>query len=279
MLFAGFCVVIAASWLLPAPEQKVVFMDVGQGDSILLQDRTAQVLIDGGQGDAVLRRLAEEMPYLDRTIEIVILTHPQRDHLEGLLHVLERYNVQLVLMPEVEYDSQLYAEWLSMLDTYHVPIKFARDGQRLHVGEMEFNVLWPAENPAALAAILSDVNNASVSTRVDYGEMSFLLTGDAEKRVESMLVQRARAGILDVDLLKAGHHGSNTSTYEPLLKAASASAVVVSVGSGNTFGHPHPDVLARVGDLPIWRTDQSGSVRFVRQDGRWFVHEADKNVQ
>jgi len=264
-------VVIALLSLAPAPEQKVVFLDVGQGDSILLQDRTRQVLIDGGPGAKVLRRLGEEMPLFDEKIEVMILTHPQRDHMEGLMHVLERYEVGMVLLPWAANTSQMQAAWLDMILERGIPHRFAKNGQSLEVGDMKFKILGPFDTPEAQAAIKSDVNNASVVTRVDYRDMSFLLTGDAEKRVESMMVDNLDGVALDVDVLKAGHHGSNSSTHESLINAASPSAAVISVGADNKFGHPRPEVLDRLGDIPVWRTDELGSVRFEYESGRWLT--------
>ena len=257
-------ILIVAGWLIPAPADKVVFLDVGQGDAILLQDETAQVLIDGGPGMAVLRELAREMPWFDRKIEVVVNTHPDRDHLEGLLHVLERYEVGLVLMPEVRHDSQLYAAWLKLLEEKGVPVRFARAGQGLKAGDLEIAVLGPMPD-----LVSRKTNDASVITRVDFGEMSWLLTGDAEKKVENALAG-AYSDVLDADILKAGHHGSNSSTHAVLIQAATPAAAVISVGE-NSYGHPHPDVLARLAGRHVWRTDEDGSVRFVKVGDQWLL--------
>jgi len=283
-LATGCLVVIILASFVDAPEDKVVFLDVGQGDSILLQDGTAQVLIDGGPGMTVLKRLGEEIPWFDKKIEVLILTHPERDHIEGLIHVLERYKVGLVLMPEVEHDSQLYAKFVSRLEETGVPRRWARAGQRLRAGGMDFNILGPFDTPAAQAAARASLNNASVMTRVDFcpegatprsleSEMgsclSFLLTGDAEKRVERLLVAEAGKA-LNTDIIKAGHHGSNTSTHYELINAASPKAAVISVGE-NSYGHPCQEVLDRLGGIPIWRTDEHGSVHFARVDDSWLA--------
>src|SRR5687768_14758076 len=105
--------IIVGGSLVPTPETKVVFLDIGQGDAILLQEGTKQVLIDGGPGRTVLERLGEELPWLDRTIEVVIATHPDRDHLEGLLYVIEQYDVGLVLLPEIPHTTDLQEAWLT----------------------------------------------------------------------------------------------------------------------------------------------------------------------
>ncbi len=271
IVMLGAAATIVLTMLMPQPEEKVVFLDVGQGDAILLQDSTTQVLIDGGQGMAVLQRLGEEIPWFDRKIEVVILTHPQRDHMEGLLHVLERYEVGLVLLPRVTHTSQLQETWLQMIQDRNIPYRFAWTGQKLTAGDMMFQILGPFNTDAARAASKADLNNASVMTRVDFHKMSFLLTGDAEKRVETMLVSNTNPNLLDVDILKAGHHGSNSSTHEQLIRAASPHAAVISVGTENKFGHPREEVLNRLGSIPIWRTDYSGSVRFIYDGKQWLA--------
>jgi len=118
---------------------------------------------------------------------------------------------------------------------------------------------------------MRDINDASVMMRVDYHELSFLLTGDAERKVESKLVTRAGDELLDVDVLKAGHHGSKTSTTQALLDAVIPGAVVISVGEDNKFGHPAQEVLDRLSEMTVWRTDQDGAVEFSYVDEWWLV--------
>lgn len=263
--------------LVPAPEQKVVFLDVGQGDAILLQDGTAQVLIDGGPGMAVLERLGEELPWFDRRIDVVISTHPDRDHLEGLLHVLERYQVSLVLLPRLPHRSQLQAAWLQRLATLSeeewLDFRFAWAGQRLRVSDkLSVDFLGPFSAGGEVFAPGGKSNNGAVLARVDFAGLSFLLTSDAEGAIERRLVEEA-PGRLAAAVLKAGHHGSQTSTTRELLRAVSPAAVVISVGQGNRYNHPHPAVLERLAEIELWRTDEDGSVRFAREPRaeRWFV--------
>ncbi|MBI1833671.1 MAG: MBL fold metallo-hydrolase [Candidatus Andersenbacteria bacterium] len=258
----------AVAALAGEPTSKVVFLDVGQGDSILLQDGMQQILIDGGKGDIVLERLAEEVPYFDRSIEVIISTHPDQDHLEGLLHILQRYDVKLVLLPQAAKEDALQEAWLNLLHEKNIPYRFAWSGQTLSVGNMKLSILGPFDTDAARAATRGNINNASVSTRLDYNGLSFLLTGDAELQAEQLLVHTLPLQ-LNVDILKAGHHGSNSSTHTPLIRAASPAAAVISVGADNTYGHPHPAVLQRLEGLRLWRTDEDGSVRFLFKNGQW----------
>lgn len=275
IILLGCTGLLATLSFVSGPAEKVVFLDVGQGDAILLQDGTAQVLIDGGPGMAVLPRLAEEMPFFDRRIDVVISTHPDRDHVEGLMHVLERYEVTLVLLPQLPHPSQLQERWLQRLEALmeqgKLAYRFAWAGQRLRVSD-DFTVrlLGPFSEAGKILAPGGKSNNGAVLARVDFGELSLLLTSDAEAVVEKRLVGEAREQ-LDVDILKAGHHGSKTSTSSDLLEAASPSAVVISVGRDNRYSHPHPLVLQRLEDLHLWRTDEHGSVRFQRWREKWFV--------
>lgn len=265
---------LVASFFIPPPATKVAFLDIGQGDSILLQAGTAQVLIDGGPGREVLTRLAEELPYFDRTIDVVIATHPDKDHLEGLLHVLEKYQVQLVILPPVPHTSALQEEWLRRLrdsvTAKNIAYRFAVAGQVLEQGDLRVTVLHPQP---ATSLLTSTTNNASVITRVDLGDLSLLLSGDAEAAIEKEVVARHAGSELDVQVLKAGHHGSKTSTGAELLAATTPRIVVVSAGKNNQFGHPHPTVLERItaAGAQVLRTDQVGTIRFILQDTQWLL--------
>lgn len=254
-------------------EEKIAFLDVGQGDAIFFQDGSSQVIIDGGEGSVLLERLAEEMPWFDRHIEVLIPTHPQRDHVEGLVHALERYEVGLIILPRVVNDSLLQEELIAKIIEKNIPYRFAWAGQTIHVGDIHITVVGPFDSDQAEKLAKVDVNNASVMTRIDYHDMSLLLTGDAEAPAEQLLVRSVSADVLNVDVLKAGHHGSRTSTTDQLVQAASPSVVTISVGEENTFGHPHSTVLSRLQSLPVLRTDQMGTIRFVRYQDEWRLHQ------
>lgn len=274
-IFIGFGMLAAALGLqlfFPALQDKVVFLDVGQGDAIFIQNGTQQVLIDGGEGTAVLDQLAREMPFWDETIELLIESHPQQDHMEGFLHILESYNVGAVLLPRAASPTQLQEAWLQMLEDQGVPYRFTWTGQQIALANSTIHMLGPLDTTMTRAAARSDINNASTIVRLDMYDLQFLFTGDAELREEQELVRVYHGSdLLDVDVLKAGHHGSNSSTHMPLLRAATPEISVISVGAGNRFGHPHPATLQRLRDTHLFRTDESGSVRFLYTDGSWFV--------
>lgn len=254
-------------------EDKIVFMDVGQGDAILLQSGTQQVLIDGGPDGRVVTRLAEELPWFDRTIDVVIATHPDKDHIAGLVQVLERYKVGLVVLPQISHTSQLQAAWLeqlqAVLDKQGTQYRFASRGQVLTLPNLRLHILHPVLGEAYGKM----TNNASVSVLGEYYGLSFLLTGDAEAPTEKYLVDRF-GPLLDVDILKAGHHGSKTSSEQRFLDTVRPAAVIISAGLNNQYGHPHPDVMARLSVYHVWRTDEQGSVTFAYHDPSWFVSTA-----
>ncbi|MEX0649891.1 MAG: MBL fold metallo-hydrolase [Candidatus Andersenbacteria bacterium] len=271
LVMVALACVVLVGWQLQSIDNRVVFLDVGQGDAILLQDGRRQILIDGGAGNAVLEPLAAQMPWFDRTIDVVVLSHPQQDHVEGLVHVFQRYDVGLVLLPDASYSSQLQESWLNAVEGAGVPYRFSWYGQQLHVGDFAVKVLGPIDSSQSQAIIAKDVNNASTIMRVDVHGLSLLLTGDAEEPVERLLVQTVPSELLDVDVLKAGHHGSKTSNSTQLLAATSPHSVVISVGGDNRFGHPSPEVLERLQGLSVFRTDEDGSVQFVHDVRGWRV--------
>lgn len=268
-------------WLVTnaQPEQKVVFLDVGQGDATLLQDGNYQILVDGGPGMKVLEELGEQMAWMDKRLDVIILTHPQEDHMEGLVHVIERYKVGLVIIPRVATDTLLQKEWLKRIQEKGIDWRFAWAGQRILTDDMEVNILAPFDD----GVVVNNVNDASVVARVDFGNknigadhLSFLLTGDAEKKVENILLARTEPGLIDSDVLKVGHHGSKTSSTPAMVKAVAPQAAVISVGADNKFGHPAQEVLDRLKDIPVWRTDEDGAVEFSYLKDGWTVKSERK---
>ena len=188
------------------------------------------------------------------------------------MEVLDRYEVGMVLLPKAAASSGLQEAWLDTLIERNIPYRFAWGGQEFSAGDIDLKVLGPFFEEGQEYIDEEDMNDASVVLRADFNGMSFLLTGDAEKKIEKLLVERYEdSGLLDVLVLKAGHHGSKTSTSAELLGAVTPNAVVVSAGKDNQYGHPHEDVLARLSGLSVWRTDLNGTVRFIWHKGQWLV--------
>ena len=242
LLVVAILVSVAAA-TMPDDKLRVSFLDIGQGDAILIQRGNQQVLIDGGPSpQAITLELGDKMPFWDRTIELVVLTHPHSDHITGLLEVLQRYKVEQVLYPDLDCESPLYQEWLRLVEEKDIEYTLAQAGQQIDLGEgITIKVLHPGT--PLLTGTGSDINNNSVVLRLSMGRVSFLLTGDIEQEAEfELIVQRAD---LTSTVLKVGHSGSYTSTTPEFLAAANPGVAVISVGD-NPFGHPSGEVVERL---------------------------------
>jgi competence protein ComEC len=271
--------VSAAAITLPDNELHVSFLDIGQGDAILIQRGSQQVLIDGGPSPQTLMgELSDRMPFWDRTIELVVLTHPDDDHISGLVEVLERYRVEQVLYPDLEAlddfndPLSLYQRWEELIEEKGIACTAARAGEEIELGG---GVTMTVLNPPAtlLEGTDSDVNNNSAVLRLGLGRVSFLFTGDIMWEAEFGLIARG-AGLSSI-VLKVAHHGSNTSTTADFLAAVSPCAAVISAGKGNPYGHPRDEVLERLEANPdignIFRTDEQGTIEFITDGERLWV--------
>jgi competence protein ComEC len=255
---------------LPDGRLHVAFLDVGQGDAILITLPDGdQMLIDGGPSATELTwRLGQEMPFWDRTLELVVNTHPDSDHLGGLVSLLDRYNVEQALVADIEGDSQLYEEWEQELVEAALTPAIGLAGMQLDLGQ---GITATILSPGPLTAKIEEPNNHSIVLHLQFGRVSFLLPGDIEAPVEAKLV-RAKTP-LTATVLKSPHHGSKTSSGAAFLEAVSPQIVVVSVGKDNRFGHPAPEVMERYAEhgLPVLRTDERGTIEFVTDGERLWV--------
>lgn len=249
----------------------VYVLDVGQGDAIFLEAPGGnQVLVDGGPDRTVLARLGEILPFWDRSLDLVILTHPHADHLSGLLEVLRRYRVGMVLESGLAHTIAEYAEWESELSRRRIPRAVARRGQAVELGGgAELTVLAPARSWAGVPPP-RNIHTASVVASFRFASSTALLTADAESPLERELI--ASGVPLQAELLKVGHHGSKTSSSGPFLAAVRPRLAAVSAGRRNRYGHPHPEVLDRLAaaGVRVFRTDQAGTITFA-SDGRQFT--------
>jgi competence protein ComEC len=222
---------------------RVSFLDVGQGDAIFIESPTGtQVLIDGGKGSVVLARLKREMDFFDKDIDMVVATHPDQDHIEGLIYVLKRYKIHTILMTENEGDTPVAEEFLRMAEDEGARVLYARRGQVFDLGSGDagsttLSILFPDRDPS-----LFESNTASIVSRLVYGESEYLLTGDSPKEVETYLVDREMSTLMS-DVLKLGHHGSRTSSSEIFVSAVSPHYAIISAGRDNSYGHPHKEVV------------------------------------
>jgi competence protein ComEC len=255
---------------LPDGKLHVTFLDVGQGDAILVQTPQGQhILIDGGPSpSALLSALGRRMPFWERSLDLVILTHPHDDHVAGLVAALERYDVKQVVQPDATAKSPTFEQWSALLRQKQVLTQAAVAGMRLDLGGgLRGEVLYPlagASNP-------ENVNRASVVLRLSYGQVVFLLPGDIEADIEGELVHGGAP--LASTVLKIAHHGSDTSSSAEFLQAVSPQIAVISVGADNRFGDPSPAVLDRLRSIErVYRTDQRGTVEVVTDRERVWVN-------
>ncbi len=258
---------------MPDDNLHVSFLDVGQGDAILIQRGSQQILVDGGPSpQAIALALGRKMPFWDRTIELVVLTHPSADHVTGLVEVLNRYKVRQVLYPDLEFKSDIYDEWLRLLEERDIKYTFAQAGQQIDFGtEVMIEVLNPQTPP--LTGTESDIDNNGMVLHLSMGEVSFLLTADIMWEAEFELVTR-RASLTST-VLKVAHHGSTTSTTAEFLAVVNPRLAVISVGEDNPFGHPSDEVVDRLkqklGRENIYRTDEYATIEFVTDGVRLWV--------
>jgi len=268
--------------VLSAPDGRlhVIFLDVGQGDCVLVQSPTGRtVLIDGGpDGRTACTLIDSHRPFWDRSIDVVVTTHPHVDHLGGLLSVVERYDTGIVLEPAIAGDSLMSEEWRRRLGAHGSSPLCISDGHEVLLGDgTRLEVLNPGNE--LLLHTSDDLDNNGVVIRLTYGAVSFLLTADLRAEGERQLVHQFGSQ-LHSQVLKVPHHGSGTSSTEQFVAAVAPQVAVISVGEGNAYGHPHEDVLSRLRTMGVHvlATQDYGTVEFVT-DGRtlWLSTEKSRD--
>jgi competence protein ComEC len=255
---------------------KVIFFDVGQGDSIFIETPQGhQILIDGGpSGKLVLEKLSHQIPFWDKTIDLVVLTHPDYDHLAGLNYVLQRYEVENILWTGILKGTGTFGKWQKVLAGEKANIIIAKRGQIIKAGNVLFCVFYPFENLAG--EFFNDTSNdTSVVLKLVFGKSTFLFTGDISKKTEKKLIEANSADYsfcqrfgIEAKVLKIAHHGSKSSTSREFLEEISPKFAVISVSKKNPYNHPHPEVLQRLKDfgIKVLRTDKLGDIK-IYSDG------------
>jgi competence protein ComEC len=234
----------------PNSPLKVIFFDVGQGDAIFIETPHGhQILIDGGSSLG------------DKTIDLVILTHPEKDHMAGLLKVLERYKVEQILWTGIVRNTADYNKWRELIEKEEAKITIAEASKRVKAGRVSFNILYPFESLEGEG--FKNSNNTSIIAQLIFGNSSFLFTGDAGKSIERKILSRYKEDVINSDVLKVGHHGSKTSTSEEFLEKVSPEIAVISCGKNNPYNHPHQEVLKNLEKFGIetLRTDINGDIK------------------
>lgn len=251
----------------------VYVLDIGQGDSILLQKGNQQVIVDGGPSSGkMVDQLGDKLPFWDRNIELLVLTHPDADHITGLVEVLHRYDVEKVLTSGQETDSDIYREWRKLIDEKGIELIVAQAGQEIIMKDgIQLTVLHPQETPVEGAT--TDLNNNSVVLWLEYGNFSLLLTGDIGEEAEERLVDGNMR--LKSTVLKVAHHGSNSSTTSEFLTGVDPLFAAISVGADNKFGHPTDEVIDRIEKVVVenglYVTSEDGMIEFITNGEKLWV--------
>jgi len=245
----------------------VDFFDVGQGDSIFIETPDKkQILIDGGPAEAVLEKLGKEMGFFDRSLDLVILTHPDSDHLNGLIEVLRHYQVAQILESPAQTEGAGFKEWQKIISEKHIPVTIGQAGQRVKISpQINFDVVYPFSGAGPGTNVLSIVG------RLCFQQTCFFMAGDIEKSQENTLSQTNFN--LASQVLKVAHHGSKTSSSDGLLDRIQPQIAVISVGKNNSFGHPAAETLERLKKYAdkIFRTDEKGDVVLMTDGARLLV--------
>lgn len=244
---------------LPDGKLHIVFCDVGQGDAAYVRFPDGRdMLVDGGPNNKVLGCLGKHMPFWDRSLDIVVLSHPQKDHMQGLLSVFERYHVEYFVRSDVSNATEGYTKLAALVQTKNIKQTFVTTGELVTIGSGQLAVVAPDTN--VLGASTQDINEASVVFILRFGSFDALFTGDATMKI----------ALDDIEVLKVPHHGSKTGMTKDFLNALKPELAVISVGQ-NSYGHPTKeilDMLAEVGSR-VLRTDQEGDIEIISDGTTW----------
>ncbi|HEX7455964.1 MAG TPA: MBL fold metallo-hydrolase [Candidatus Nanoarchaeia archaeon] len=250
---------------LPDGNLHLKIYDVGQGDAIFLRTPGGyKVLIDGGPNNTILDYLGEELPFYSKKIDLLILTHPQSDHLTGLVEVVKRYQIDNLWISGTSNKTRLFSEWQELLQKRNIPTTVVKQRDLMvFPDKTQISVMWPKS-----ALLVSDINAYSVVVLVSYGNFDALLTGDADKQVQPYTSDSGH-----VEVFKVPHHGSKNSVDLNYLQTISPDVSVISVGSKNSYGHPSPGVVNLLENLgsKVYRTDKNGTTEIVSDGKSWYT--------
>lgn len=256
----------------PAPEVsgvlKVHFIDVGQGDSILIQSGAENMLVDAGTNESGQAVAAYLKSLGISRLSYLIGSHPHEDHIGGMDDIIRSFDVGTVIMPDVSHTTRTYEDVLDSLLEKDLRVVKPTPGDTYTLGEAAFTILSPSAEVAELAVKNGDLNNVSVGIRVTFGSNAFVMCADAEALSEKAMTE---SGIpLKADVLKLGHHGSSTSTCDEFLQAVNPSYAVISCGKDNTYGHPHKETMEKLAasNITVYRTDEQGTLTAISDGSR-----------
>lgn len=236
----------------------LIACDVGQGDAILIQKNTTQILIDGGPSNIVLDCLSNHMPFWDRSIELVILTHPQEDHYGGLINVFKNYKIQMFGEYSHNSSNKSYEVLRNLVGSMSIDTISLVDGTAIRLGKIYLDIVWPN-----ILTSSNNVNDDGVVTLLKYGQFKALFTADVENEVSDEISKNIN--IENIDYLKVNHHGSKNGLSQKLLDKTNPIVAAISSKKGNSYGHPHMEILKMLSEknIQVLRTDQLGDIDYV----------------
>lgn len=255
----------------------IKILDVGQGDAILIRSGNEVMLVDTGDVPAKEKLVSYLKAEGIKTIDKVLITHPHADHLGGILAVLEQFSVKQIYDSGQTATTALYRNYLTQVKKKNIPFKVLANGDQIEMdGGVILRILAPEKTPIVAASGGTDLNNNSIVAKLVLGNFSMLLTGDAEQPEEAVMLKN-NSSELKSQVLKVGHHGSNTSSSPAFLKAVSPEIAIVSVGANNDYHHPHPSTLKKYANAKInlFRTDLNGTVTLT-SDGKTYNIKGEK---
>ncbi len=277
----ALALISAITALITYPEEKlhIIACDVGQGDAILAVYKDIQILIDGGPGSRVLNCLENHIPYWDREIEVVVLTHSQSDHYTGLIEVFRAYRVDSFVISGLDSSNQGFSLLKKVVGGSDTRVVEVKNNMVIRLGLIYLDIIHPSEEFIAgnTSLIQKDVlgfytskddpNEFSIVATLGLKDFKALLTGDASGKLLDELVERGK--IEKANYIKISHHGSRNGISEKLLEMTEPEIAVISAGKDNSYGHPHKETLEILKDknIKILRTDQMGDIEVIT-DGK-----------
>lgn len=253
------------------PHLKVHFIDVGQGDSILIDLGEVEILIDGGdRRPGVVNYLSS---FVEGAIEVMVATHTHADHIGGLVDVLAKYQVNDIWLNGDTATSATFKNFMNLVNAEGAAIHQAERGNTVQIGNLKLTVLNPAK------PLFSDANNNSIVLCLSYGDIDFLFTGDAEREAEGSMLVQSVVPVPDVEILKVGHHGSRTSSSPQFLNTVKPEVAIYMCGAGNTYGHPHQETIVALNNIgaKVYGTDVHGTI-VVITDGKIYDVQLQKQA-
>lgn len=284
---------------LPDNYLHLVFCDVGQGDAILVIKRFTQVLIDGGPNEKVLSCLANHLPFWDRQIEVIVLTHPEYDHLTGLIPVIQRYRILQIVSNSLGAESGIFKKFRAEVFQRKIPVHSPAKGEEIKTGEIKLRILFPEEklgqeiiwrvdenqlfqesqeriNSAVLGAFSpyrGNFNETSIVGLLEFDQFQAFFPGDIGIKEEEKIIPQLKSMGGEIEVLKVAHHGSKSSTSREFLGVIRPKLAVISVGVNNRYGHPAKEVLEYLREVgaKVLRTDREGEIEVVSDGKKWYV--------